>query len=126
MKYSVEMTEVAYEAIRAHARYIAIECQSPLNASRWLDDVWNVIDGLEHMPARHILAPENDFKLYEVRRALVGSHLMLFTIDESAHKVWVIGFRHGSRLPRPDELPDRPPERNDQLPKSLKRIICLL
>ncbi len=89
--------------------YIAIDRQAPLNASRWLEQVWDAIDGLEEMPNRHNLAPENDYKPYEVRRALVGDYLVLFTIDNSAGKVWVIGFRHGSRLPRPDELPDSSP-----------------
>jgi hypothetical protein len=89
---------------REQARYIAVECQAPLNASRWLEQVWDAIDGLEYLPNRHNLAPESAFKSYEVRRALVGDYLILFTIDEAAAKVWVIGFRHGSRLPRPEEL----------------------
>ena len=110
MKYAVEITDVAFELIRAQARYIAIECQAPLNASRWLEQVWDAIDGLEEMPNRHNLAPENDYKPYEVRRVLVGDYLILFTIDQSAGKVWVIGFRDGSRLPRPDELPSAPPK----------------
>ena len=36
-------------------------------------------------------------------------YLILFTIDEAQSKVWVIGLRHGSRLPRPDDLPDERP-----------------
>lgn len=109
MKYTVEITDTAFELIRDEARYIAIERQSSLNASRWLEQVWDAIDGLEEMPNRHNVAPESTYKAYEVRRALVGNYLILFTIDEPMHKVWVIGFRHGSRLPRPDELPHSPP-----------------
>ena len=109
MNYTVEFTDTALDAIRAQAQYIAIDCQAPVNARRWLEQVWDVIDGLEHMPQRHNLAPESDSKTYEVRRALVGDYLILFTINEDAHKVWVIGFRHGSRLPRPDDLPNAPP-----------------
>lgn len=30
MTYAVEITDAAFEAIRAHARYIAIDCQAPL------------------------------------------------------------------------------------------------
>ncbi|HZK81795.1 MAG TPA: type II toxin-antitoxin system RelE/ParE family toxin [Humisphaera sp.] len=104
MKYTVEVTQAAFDAIRTQARYIAVEYQAPLNASRWLEQVWDVIDGLEHMPSRHNLAPEDAFKPYEVRRALIGIFMVLFTIDEEAHTVTVIGFRHGSRLPRPNDL----------------------
>ena len=94
MRYGVEITDAAFEAIQGHARYIAVDCQSPLNAKKWLQKVFDAVDALEHMPARHNLAPESEFKTYEVRRVLVKDHFILFTIDEAALKVWVIGFRH--------------------------------
>ena|ERR1700722_17114466 len=112
MKYVVEVTDAAFDAIRAHARYIAVERQAPINAARWLEQIWDAIDGLEEMPRQHNLAAEDAFKPYEVRRALVGNYLILFTIDDHSRKVWVIGFRHGSRLPRPVDLPDKRP--NDE------------
>lgn len=113
MKYVVEVTDAAFELIREQAHYIAIDCQAPLNAGHWLEQVWDVVDSLETMPARHVFAEENEHKTYEVRRALVGDYLVLFTIDESNAKVWVIGFRHGSRRPRPQDLPDAPPPAPD-------------
>jgi hypothetical protein len=75
------------------------------------------------------LAPENDFKPYEVRRALVENCALLFTIDEKNMLVWVIGFRHGSRMPRPDERPESKPESeafqnltpDDKSPKARER-----
>ncbi|HZL35163.1 MAG TPA: type II toxin-antitoxin system RelE/ParE family toxin [Tepidisphaeraceae bacterium] len=106
MRYAVEITDVAFEAILGQARYIAVDRQAPLNARRWIEQVWDVIDDLEHMPARHNLAPEDAFKTYEVRRAVIGDYFILFTIDEDACKVWVIGARHGSRRPRPEDLPE--------------------
>lgn len=109
MKYVVEITDAAFELVRQQARYIAIDCNAPLNASRWLEQVWDVIDGLETMPNRHMLAPEDAFKSYEVRRAIVGDYFILFTIDAGAQRVWVIGFRHGGRLPLPEDLPETLP-----------------
>jgi len=109
MTYSVEITDTAIGAIQAQARFIAIDRGAPLNAGRWLERIWDAIDGLERMPQRHRLAAENAFKRYEVRRALVGKYVLLFTIDKKARKVWVIGCRHGSRLPRPQDLPDKFP-----------------
>jgi len=106
MKYSVEVTETAFEAIRAQARYIALDCQAPLNATRWLEKIWDIIDGLEHLPHRYGLAAENAYRSYEIRRALLGDYHILFTIYERDQKVWVIGLRHRSRLPRPDDLPE--------------------
>jgi mRNA-degrading endonuclease RelE of RelBE toxin-antitoxin system len=104
MKYIVEITAAASEAIHAQARYIAVDCQAPLNGGRWLEQVWDAIDGLEFMPNRHNLASDSAFRPYEIRRILVGDYLILFTINETAKTVTVIGFRHGSRLPRPDNL----------------------
>ena len=109
MRYNVDITDAAFALIREAAHYIAIDAAAPLNAGRWLEQVWDAIDGLEAMPSRCVLAAESAYKTYEVRRQLVGNYLILFTIDEAAHQVWVIGFRHGSRQPRPEELPDAPP-----------------
>jgi hypothetical protein len=106
MKSTVEVTDAAFEAIGAQAHYIAVECQSPGNAARWLEAVWEAIDGPETMPRRHILAPEDSYKSYEVRRVLVGDYFILFTVDDDQREVWVIGFRHGGRMPRPDDLPN--------------------
>jgi len=44
---SVEMTDAAFVAIRKHARYIAVESQSPENAKRWLEPVRDAVDSLE-------------------------------------------------------------------------------
>jgi len=112
MKYTVQITDAAYAAIADQARYIAVTCRAPLNAQRWLQKIWDAIDGLEQFPHRHALAAENEFKRYEVRRALVGDYLILFTIDDEGKNVWIIGFRQGSRLPRPDDLPDEQPGQN--------------
>jgi hypothetical protein len=87
MKYAVEVTDTAFEATRAQARYIAVDRQAPLNASRWLNKVWDVVDSLETFPRRHNLATEDAYKTYEVRRALVGDYLILFTVDDAASKV---------------------------------------
>lgn len=109
MSYRVEVTDQAYVAIRQYTRYIAVECESPLNAARWLEKVWDAVDSLERWPRRCPLAPEDQFRPYEIRMRIVGDHLLLFTVDNDAKAVWVIGFRHGHRLPRSGELPDQPP-----------------
>jgi len=103
--YSVEMTDAALAAITAQANYIAIEDQAPLNAERWLARIWDAVDSLEQSPRRAAKAEEDAYVEYEVRRLVIDSHLLLFTIDDDSRKVWVIGLRHGHRLPRPGDLP---------------------
>ncbi len=106
IEYSVEITDAAFVAIRKHARYIAIESQAPENAKRWLERVWDAVESLERLPRRAAKAQEDEFLAYEVRQRVVGSHLLLFTIDDEPRKVWVVGLRHGHRLPRPQDLPE--------------------
>ena len=107
-EYVVEITGTAFVAIRNQARHIAIECQSPENAKRWLERVWDAVDSLEQFPRRAAKAQEDEFVSYEVRQLVVGSHLILFTIDDDHRKVWIVGLRHGHRLPRPQDLPQNP------------------
>ena len=110
MSYRVQITDAAHAQLLGHARYIAIECKAPLNAARWLERIFDAADTLADLPHRCNLAPENDFRDYEIRRLLIGDYFLLFTIVEEDQTVWVIGFRHGSRLPRADELPDAQPD----------------
>jgi plasmid stabilization system protein ParE len=106
MKYRVELSQFARDAIHEYVRFIAIERQSPLNAERWLQKVWEAIDSLESLPYRCPLAPENEHREYEIRMRIVGDYLLLYTIDEPNKTVHILGFRHGRRLPDPTELPE--------------------
>jgi plasmid stabilization system protein ParE len=105
MNYRVELSQFACDAIYEYVRFIAIERQSPLSAERWLQKIWQAVDSLETLPHRCPLAPENEHRQYEIRMRVVGDYLLLYTVDEAAKTVQIIGFRHGHRLPRPSELP---------------------
>lgn len=103
--YAVEVTDAALTAITAQARYIAVESQAPQNAKRWLGRIWDAVDSLEQFPRRAGKAEEDAYVEYEVRKLVIDSHLLLFTIDDDRRKIWIIGLRHGHRLPRPGDLP---------------------
>lgn len=109
MTYRVIVTDPAFDAIQAQARYIAIEQQAPEAAQRWLERVFDASDTLAEMPYRCALAAENDFRPYEIRWLGVGDFMLLFTVVEESKTVWVIGARHGRRLPRPASLPSKTP-----------------
>ena len=63
---------------------------------------------LSRMPRRFELAEGNRYRSYEIRRQMIDRYIALYTIDDNAGIVWIIGFCHGSRLPRTDELPGGP------------------
>ncbi|HYO26603.1 MAG TPA: type II toxin-antitoxin system RelE/ParE family toxin [Lacipirellulaceae bacterium] len=109
MRYRVEVVPEAEAAIAASVRYIAVDCRSPINAERWLQKLLHAIETLENSPRRCPLAPEDSLVSYEVRMRVIGGYLLLFTIDDSAGKVHVMHFRHGSMLPRAEHLPANPP-----------------
>lgn len=113
MSYRVLITPSARAAMLEQARYIAVDCQAPENAAHWLERVFDAAETLAELPGRCMVAPEDAFRDYEIRRLLIGSYLMLFTIVEEEKTVWVIGFRHGRRLPRPEELPEGTPREGD-------------
>lgn len=102
--FSVEVTDSALIAISAQANYLAIDCLAPENARRWLQQVWDAIKSLEQFPRRAVVAEENAFVDYEVRQLPVGSHLLLFTIDDETQVIQIIGFRHGCRLARAGDM----------------------
>ncbi len=106
--YAVELTDAAMAAIATQAEYIAVEAQAPLSAESWLAKIWDAVDSLEQSPRRAGKAEEDAYVEYEVRRLVIGTHLLLFTIDDDRQKVWIIGLRHGHRLPRPGDLPVEP------------------
>lgn len=60
------------------------------------------------MPDRYELAEESRIRSYAIHRLIIGNYLALYHIVASTRVVRVIGFRHGSRLPRPDDLPGDP------------------
>lgn len=102
--YHVEISVQALELIRVQAHYIAFQQNAPVNAKRWLNKLWDAVESLETMPRRFALAPENDYRDYEVRKLNCGDYLILFTIDEASGIVYVIGFRHGRQLPQHESL----------------------
>jgi hypothetical protein len=106
--YAVITTATAKAAIREQVRFIVVEQRAPRNAAEWLGRVWACIDGLEYLPKRFPPAEGYERLSYVVRRAVLDNHLILFMVDESSSTVYVVGLRHGSRLPRPSDLPTDP------------------
>ena len=103
--YRVRVTATAAEAIERHAHFIAHEQHALGSARRWLEAIWDAVHSLHALPNRARLAEEDASVDYVVRRLVVFQHILLFTVDEERSTVFVIGVRHGHRLPRPKELP---------------------
>lgn len=103
MKYRVQITDPAFEAIRSAALFIADDRKAPLNAQRWLEGLWDAIDTLERMPGRCVLAAESYYRSFEIRKLIYGNYLVLFNLDEKEKVVYVIGFKHGMQHPQGED-----------------------
>ena len=105
-RYAVLLTRTARDAIRTHARFLALDQHAPLDAERWLERILVCVASLERWPRRCGLAEEDAYVDCEVRRMVIGSHLLLYTVLEEDRRVVVLGLRHGSRAPHEDHVGD--------------------
>ena len=105
MKYRVIISTEALSQVEQFLDYISIDQQSPLNAERWWRKALAAVESLDQLPNRCPLAPENEFRDYTIRMLIVDRCLFLYSVLEQHKTVRVIAFRHGSREPRPEELP---------------------
>jgi toxin ParE1/3/4 len=108
IRYAVRVTIACESQITRYGLYFAKHRRVPETARRWVNRIYDKIETLEISPQRCPLAPEDVFRDYDVRYLLIGDYVALFTIDESARTVHVIGFRHGHRRPLTD-LPEQAP-----------------
>jgi len=105
MKYRVVITDNALSDVEAFLDYLIDDQQSPLIAKRWWKKALAKVSTLTTFPHRCLLPPENALRDYTIRALGVDSHLFLYRVDDDKLLVEVFGFRHGSRLPRSENLP---------------------
>lgn len=109
MRYRVVVTADAEAAILREATFIAEDSGIPGRAVDWLVRAYALVETLYESPRGCALAAEDEHCNYEVRKLIHGRHLILFTVDDESETVYVMGCRHGMRLPRPDDLPSDKP-----------------
>ena len=96
MNYRVIVTPEAETAINQAFEYILKA--SPLNAARWLRNLYAKIDTLERFPERCARALEESYFDADLRQLVFQSHRIIFRVDKTAHTVWVLCARHSARL----------------------------
>ena len=109
MTYRVVLSPSVEVAIDAHIDYIAKVRQEPNNASRVLTRLYEALDRLDTFPNAAPFARENEHRDYPIRMTVVAGCRLLFTVDEVARSVHVIGFRHGGQASAPHDLPEKRP-----------------
>ena len=98
MEFKIVLDPMAVEDIVEATTYIAEEAGIE-RARRWRSGLFEAIRGLESMPARYAMIPENELLGIEFRHLHHHTHRIVFEIDEEARKVIVARVYHGSRRP---------------------------
>lgn len=93
--YSVIVTPEAQAGIRESFLYI--RARAPLNAERWLKQLYAQIDTLSRFPERCAFAPERAWLEEDLRHLIFKSHRVVFHIDRENEKVCILHVRHASR-----------------------------
>lgn len=92
--YTVIITPAAEADVVESFAYI--QERSPLNAERWLRQLYKAIHDLEGF-AGHGRAREADFLDADLRQKIFKSHRIVYTVDKAAKIVTVHYVRHASR-----------------------------
>ena len=94
-QYRVIVTPEGQAGIRESFMYI--KERSPLNAARWLKQLYSEIDTLERFPERCPHAREREYLEESLRQHVFKSHRLIFQINEESDTVYVLYVRHASR-----------------------------
>ncbi len=100
MTYHLVVSPEAYEALDSFVEYIAVQKQSPLVATRWLEKAIAALQTLKNFPNQCPPAPENDQHPLTIRMLMVDRCLFLYRVDEKEKVVRVLDFRHASQQPK--------------------------
>ena len=95
MKFSVIVTPEAQDGIRESFEYI--HERAPLNAARWLQALYDLINTLEQFPERCDRAREHHYFEEDLRQLVFKSHRIIFRIQKSEKIVYVLYVRHAKR-----------------------------
>jgi len=101
MKYNIRAVGPAKRDIREVHRYIKDDLQSSAAAQRRLDLIHEKILGLETMPARYPLVPDEYLASKGIRVVAAKTHLVFFVIREHTQdelrRVFVLRVLYGRR-----------------------------
>lgn len=94
-RHKVIVTPEAQADIEGSFRFINEDF--PLNAARWLIDLYSQIETLERFPERCPHARESEYYNDELRQLIFKSHRIVFFVDSTNATVYVLHVRHARR-----------------------------
>jgi len=92
--YEVLVSSEADADLDRIIRYIAIELGNPPAASALADKIDACLSTLETMPAKYSFCKDAILRAQGYHRAPAGNYLIIYRIDESAKRVYVVHYYH--------------------------------
>ncbi len=93
--YRVIVSPEAFGNMDGVIDYIAL--QSPANAAKVIDRLWDAMQGLKALPHRYGVVSARRQPKRAVRRMTVAPYLVYYRVDDAARVVRILTVRHGSQ-----------------------------
>lgn len=95
MTYQIRITERAQSDMMRAADHITYVLKNPQAADALLEDAATEINSLATMPQRYALARDRVLASWGIRFLRIRNYLAFYTVDETAHTVFIIRFLYG-------------------------------
>lgn len=96
-QYQIKITDHAIGQLQETVRYISKVLQAPDVALRWADRLEKEIAGLDKMPGRYPLTPEEPWRSAGIHKMPVENFLVYYWIHEEQKVVWITAVIYGRR-----------------------------
>jgi len=97
LAYSVRLLQPAEEDALEYASYIQLKEKSNEAAERWLNGLYNQLQGLSELPRRFPVIYEAADLGKEYRSLIYHSHRIIYEVNDSTGTVFVHRVYHGAK-----------------------------
>jgi len=96
-EYNIRLNAKALRDIDDIFSYISHEKQSPRNAKRQTDRIWEALKALETFPQSHQERTIGKYADKDYRQLIIDNYLAIFKIDDANREVHVITVQYQGR-----------------------------
>lgn len=95
--YAVRFTQPASDDLYEIARYIAEDLHEPQTARALVKRIQKAVYELTELPMRHAVVVDERLAALGIRKMLVESYLVFYTVTEGTQSVMVLRILHSRR-----------------------------
>jgi len=96
-EYKIEITIKAKKDMREIYAYLAYNLDEPNTADKLLDKIEEGILSLKHMPLRCAVEQDEQLRLGNLRKLIVGNYLIFYIVNEKTAMVFIVRILYSRR-----------------------------